>query len=155
MGSRPLGIRAAGPPRGWPANFQNPGCAQGVSAPPLHPPSLSPAPSLRYLQGDLSHMAVSRCQGLGSTLGTTSTPSPATVSKMPVLLRPAPLTMLKATSWGFQATHVRPPSYLGVAGGGCLFSQKCPLSSHQLSQPLALRDRHPLAWLPWLSASLH
>lgn len=115
MGSRPLGIRAAGPPRGWPANFQNPGCAQGVSAPPLHPPCLSPAPSLRYLQGDLSHMAVSRCQGLGSTLGTTSTPSPATVSKMPVLLRPAPPDHAQSHELGISG-HTRASSKLSGCG---------------------------------------
>ncbi|XP_058382563.1 ADP-ribose glycohydrolase MACROD1 isoform X2 [Diceros bicornis minor] len=44
------------------------------------------------------------------TLGTTSTPLSSRCIQTP-LLRLPPLTTLKATNWGFQATHLQPPSY--------------------------------------------
>lgn len=154
-----MGVTVSGLPGSRMRSFQNPGSARGVLAPLLHSPFPQPPPQPQIPSGALHPMGTGRSSGFSLQPGDLSTP-PAAAFKGPLLLRPPPLTTLKAMSWGFQATHLHPPSYSGAAGGSCLFFQKYLLPSRQLCRPPAPRDRHPLAWLPlaWLpgsSDSLH
>lgn len=61
----------------------------------------------------------------------------------PTLLKSPPLTTLRATSWGFHASHLRPPRCPDVAGASSLFFQKCSLLSCQLCQPLPPQGQVP------------